>query len=345
MITAASFEARDARASEPEPIALRYEAGAACPSESAFVERVRAYTTRWSRVRNDTGNARAIRVQANARAHESSARGQLTVTGIDGEATERTLSAPNCDALAEALAIMVAVAIDPSALTGHDAEPAPPAPDLPPRKAEPEPLVVTTSPADAARTEPPKRSVAARPSSDRLRMSAAVRGAVTSTVIQAALPVGELAVAIEGSFEHLPAWVRPSLSIGLRRSLPTDVALRGGTIEFLWTAANVRLCPLGVATLHGAIDLALCVEADIGVLHAEAQGYDDSRKSSLFWLDWGASTRGALALGKHAFVDASVAILAPSAHSRRPFELASGALASRAPVVGILAGAGVGLRF
>lgn len=344
-MAAASFETRDAHASEPESIVLRYEAGAACPSESAFVDRVRAYTTRWSRVPTDAGGVRSIRVRANARAHESSARGQLTVTGTDGEATERTLSAPNCDALAEALAIMVAVAIDPSALTAHETEPSPAPTEEAPRETESLPLLVTTPPTEAARNEMPKPIVGEPHPSVRLRMSAALRGAVTSTVIDTALPVGELAIAIEGSFERLPAWVRPSLSVGLRRSLPTDVSLRGGTIEFLWTAANVRLCPLGSSTMRGAVDLALCAEADIGVLDAEARGYDDSRKSSLFWLDWGASARGALSLGTRAFVDVSVAMLAPSAHSRRPFELASGALVSRAPVVGVLAGAGVGLRF
>jgi hypothetical protein len=173
-----------------------------------------------------------------------------------------------------------------------------------------------------------------------------VRLDVTSAVIDAALPVLGVSVEVEpslGSSRFIPRWFRPSLAVGLRQSLPTEVTLEGGSVEFLWTAGNLRLCPFRFAVREGVLDIALCAEADLGSLRARAQGFTQVGQRSSPWFDLGGSAYTAVSLTKDLFLSTNVEVIAP--FSRRPFALSNGAIVSRAPAVGLLGGLGVGLRF
>jgi hypothetical protein len=106
-----------------EPIHLEYRAGAGCPGEEAFVARVHA---RMARVRlvGAAEGARTFTVElSNAREHPS---GSVTVTGRARSEGARRLQADTCDEVADALALMVVLAIDPGALSAPEASPATP---------------------------------------------------------------------------------------------------------------------------------------------------------------------------------------------------------------------------
>ena len=327
-----------------EPIVLTYETDGACPSQADFFDMVRAYTTRWSAVAAGTTSVRTIHVHASA--GPSDGAGRLTVTNTSGITSERQFVGPSCEAVSRALAVMVAVAIDPHALS--QGEPASPTPEAPPPEPSPPPEVTPVleppPPPLVAPPTPPPPPPTEPPSS--IRLSSEVHLDVTSAVIDAALPVLGVSVEIEPSLARsrfIPSWFRPSVALGLRESLPTDVMLQGGSVEFLWTAGNLRLCPFRFSVRDDLLDIALCAETDLGSLRARAQGWKQIGQSSTPWFDAGGSAYAALSLTKALFLSTNVEVIAP--FTRRPFGLSNGAVISMAPAVGLLGGVGVGLRF
>src|SRR5258705_1914175 len=94
---------------EREDVVLRYDAPSACPDRAAL-EAMVGQRTPAARFVDGAERVFAITV----RASESGFAGELSVTGADGVA-DRTLTAARCDDLVGALALVVALAIDPEA--------------------------------------------------------------------------------------------------------------------------------------------------------------------------------------------------------------------------------------
>jgi len=325
-----------------EPIVFSYEAEGACPSKTEFIDMVRAYTTRWSPVSDGTTMARAIRVRASAESPGGT--GTLTLTGTSGKRSEREVVGPSCEAVSQALAIMVAVAIDPHAFSAVSPEPLPQLP--PPERPPPAPSPPTPRPEVGGVVAPPAPSLAPAPASEpSVQWSSDVRSELTNAVIAAALPGLGISVEIEPSLgkDAVPSWFKPALAVGFRQSLATEVGARVGSVEFLWRAGNVRLCPLRFSFHDRLVDISLCVETNIGRLNARAEGFRQTGPSAIPWVDVGGSTWMAVRLTKHAFLSTTVDVIAPQ--SRRRFELSDGALVSRAPAVGVLGGLGLGIHF
>ena len=238
-------------------------------------------------------------------------------------------------AVSRALALMVAVAIDPRA---GEAGPTTEAP------AEPEALEATPPSAEersnvAAPERAPARPALFRkngvPPSDAParawpRVSLELRAEATSAVVRGALFGGALTAKVELPPDAGPALLRawqPSLGLGIRQSLPKERSLRGGSAEFTWTAAHLHLCPFRV-TLRQRVALAPCAEANAGQLDVAARGV-------------GASVWTTVMLSRHVYVGSTLLVTAPA--TRRPFALASGAIVSDPPVVGVLGGIGLGI--
>jgi len=329
-----------------EPIVLHYAAGDLCPSEEDFIALVRAQTPRWTRVPEGVPSRRTMRVVLSTRAN--GADGKLVVATPKGGVSERAIEGPTCMAVSRALALMVAVAIDPRA---GEAGPTTEAP------AEPEALEATPPSAEersnvAAPERAPARPALFRkngvPPSDAParawpRVSLELRAEATSAVVRGALFGGALTAKVELPPDAGPALLRawqPSLGLGIRQSLPKERSLRGGSAEFTWTAAHLHLCPFRV-TLRQRVALAPCAEANAGQLDVAARGFGAARSVSTFWLDVGASVWTTVMLSRHVYVGSTLLVTAPA--TRRPFALASGAIVSDPPVVGVLGGIGLGI--
>src|SRR4051812_37917621 len=100
---------RSALADVPlEPVALSYQAPEACPSFEQFLTEVQRWTPRLRLARK---NEVARRFEA--RIAESGVEGQLVLEG--GGGGERAVKGANCQAVAELLALAVALAADPDA--------------------------------------------------------------------------------------------------------------------------------------------------------------------------------------------------------------------------------------
>ena len=348
----ASPKTAHADAPADEPIVVAYTAiDGACPAKDAFVASVRRYTTKWTPVDVGTG-LRSLQLRLGPRGADYA--GSLVVTTANGSASVRELVGPDCASVARALAVMVALAIDPLASV---AEPRPARePEVPPPSpgaeaeaggdaaAPPAPQPVSPPPPAARRESPPSRSSPSQPPNsppeDRAaHVTFAVEGRIelTSAVTTGALPVVGTALEMQGHLGSAwPTWLTPSIALGARQSLPKQISIGPGASEFLWTVATVRLCPVRFAALAGRLDVAPCAEMDVGTLRAEARGLPNARASSSAWFDRGGSLRVSHRISSAWGIGAGVLVTAPSSRDR--FALGSGQLISRAPAVGVTGG-------
>lgn len=329
---------------EAEPVALEYDAetraSGGCPSQAEFFATVRAYTSRWSAVPEGTKAERTFRVRLSARGDEWL--GTLVVANEAGPVAERQLVGPTCAGVARAMAIMVGVAIDHRATGPDDSMPRADERSAAPR-ADGRPAA---PPADGRREAPraERRAPTGRQQSPGPTIALDVRLESTSAVIRGALPGVGASMKLILPSPAEPRWLRgwkPSIGLGLRQSFPKERALRGGSVEFLWLAGNLRACPHEL-TVARIVDVAPCAEMNLGTLRSSARGFASARQASITWLDLGGSVWATVHLSKNVFLSSTVLVTAP--FFRRPFVLTSGTVAASVPAVGLLGGIGIGAR-
>jgi hypothetical protein len=107
---AASIAAAAPGRDDSEPVRLEYQADPACPTRAAFIDDVRARTSR-ARFTDDDPKARTIRVWARVSAGRGTGRLET------GASAPRQVSAESCADVVSALALIAALTIDPQAST------------------------------------------------------------------------------------------------------------------------------------------------------------------------------------------------------------------------------------
>lgn len=325
------FASASARA-QIEPIALTYEAAEQCPSEEEFVSKVRTFASRWSRVPEGTTAVRSIRVRLSSAPAKFI--GILTILDARGESFERTIAGPSCGEVTDALTVMVAVAIDPRG-AARDQPEAPVSNEVPPAVARETPI---------SRERPRQMSVRSESSSGGVQASFDLRAETMATVVRSALPGIGASMKLEPSSKGGPRWLRewmPAVGLGIRHSFSKERALPGGSVNFRWTAAHVRLCPFRL-TLLDAMEVSPCAEANLGRLQVSAEGFVNARAASSPSFDVGGSLWAAVNLSKRLFLSSTVLVAVPLI--RQPFALSNGVSLSSSPAVGVLGGIGLGVR-
>ncbi|MDF2697717.1 MAG: hypothetical protein K0S65_6100 [Labilithrix sp.] len=209
---------------EVEPIALSYEASNACPPEPDFVAAVQSHTRRWSRVPIGTPAVRTVRVRMQA--GRTKATGRLEVENRDGAVSERDITGPGCAEVAEALAVMVAVAIDPRAGTPDgpaETQEGPPEPKPPitePKAEPPAPPRSAPVRVDARKNDTRTARRDSRPD-EGLRIAFDLRAETTSAVIRGGLHGFGASVTLTPPPATSPrrelAISGPSLGLGIRQ--------------------------------------------------------------------------------------------------------------------------------
>jgi hypothetical protein len=111
-----------------EPVRLFYQAANGCPDESSFVARIRARSPR-ARVAWPGEAAREFTITLDDAPRAS---GSVTVKAVDRTEGGRRVEARTCAEVADALALVIALAIDPHASTGSEPPRMPPQPVSPP---------------------------------------------------------------------------------------------------------------------------------------------------------------------------------------------------------------------
>lgn len=256
-----------AAADETPAVVFRWNAPASCPSSADVEARIR---------RRIEAPRRSSRIDA--RLTEEGGE-QVVVVAIDG--VERTLRAPSCAAAADAVAVIVALALDANARREVDAgtsEPAALQPDASPSDAS---VGAVPDSADASLLAAPSPPDAAA-KDDRLRDGDANGRAVPAPMDRyAALALG--AVVDTSTLPH----VSPGIVIGgeLRRSvfagrlattwlLPQTVRGTSGDLAYSAAifAADLEATGCAVTSAIGWADFAGCLGVGIGVMHGASDG-------------------------------------------------------------------------
>jgi hypothetical protein len=268
--------ARGASAGEGE-LALRYEPTEGCPSRAEFEALVLA-RTRHVRF-TDGASRRSLVTLAHAKRGFV---GSLTLEGAPGRAM-REIEAPTCPQLADAMSLVVALAVDPEALLTPEAPatppapPASPAPPAPPASVPepiPEPSAVLSAPSpEPAPILPPPVS----------RHGFSLGAAVALETDIAPDPV--MGVALRAEYEVASSsWVAPSFGVELAGAASNLIeAAPAVAVRF----ATVRLDACPARALLGAtgVTLRACGAAALGVLDARGVGAPKPEDALRGWVD------------------------------------------------------------
>jgi hypothetical protein len=236
-----------------EVVELRYEAPAACPQRDAFAIAVLDRAPGASLV---TDPAPARRVFAISIAGDATGTGYLGTLAVTGSAT-RSLSAPSCDEVVSALALIAALAIDPEAT-------APPPP--------------TPQPAVSIGDTPPRPPPPPAPGRDGWQIVAI--GGATVDVTPGAMPIA----GVEGrrsrrGLGHVGAGV-----LAGRDAEQLDV----GTARFTWVVGRLSACWVWRQAASGAIESDLCGYAIGGTLAARGEDIVGAQGATRAWFAAGA---------------------------------------------------------
>ena len=270
---ASAQEAAPQQEAQAEPVRVSYAAPADCPSEGAFIERVRSRVQR-ARYAEPGELARAFEVTVRNAPSDTGFVGYLEFVGADGRHAERNVKGATCDELASSLALITALAIDDRIEPAEPAEmppiPAPPplAPSAPPKEAKPS---LVASPREPERAEPAAR--------ERLRWDLGLSaGTATWITSNAAVTLGAY---VELGAPKAGWSARLSVFDSRQTHTVTDV----GSADFATDWARLEACPIAVP-MSSRLSLIPCAAVDLGVLHASAvksPGLEPRASSNRLW--------------------------------------------------------------
>ncbi|MBN9160317.1 MAG: hypothetical protein BGO98_29700 [Myxococcales bacterium 68-20] len=316
-------DSRAATAEAVEPIALRYEGRDGCPTGAHFLGRIITHTSHWT-LANAEDNARLFvaRVERGSKGYT----GSLSVTGTDGAKSIRKVAGSSCDEVVRGLAMITAVAIDPTVIDARpdvvedEPLPVPPvenAPPCPVQPAEKRSPISRLHPAS-----PPKRYAVVYAEGGPGVSSALVGSPVTIITVEVGVRLPPLR----------RRWLAPSFTLGFRQSLPWGTQSGTGQSQFLWTAGAVGVCPVAFPAGE-SLDVTPCVSVDAGTLFAKTTGLPRNDLAHRFWLDVGLNAGIRWALSPKASLRALAGVVFPLTRDR--FLLEDASLVSQAPPVGV----------
>lgn len=285
---------------------IQYDAPGNCPADAAFRAEIRARTPRLDQPPPDGG-----RHTYAAKLREDGSRfvGELTITDPDGTSGVRQVVGDRCDDAASALALIIAIGIDPNASTA----PAPAAPPSrrPPTRPQALPPQPSPPPPAAPRVVAPSP---VRPAS--WAWSAAFDGLLLGGV--APDPSLGAAIGVEAAPPAGRAW-SPAFRVGLAYA---DNALTGGAdrdAAFQWIAVPLALRLLNVR-FGERVWVAPWLTADMGVIRARGRAVAEPQQQTRLWLDVAATGRTTVTLGHGWFVEGSLSAVVPIARHAFVFE-------------------------
>jgi hypothetical protein len=252
-------------AEAPRPISIAYEASESCPAAGDFLARLRELAPRVPVVEPNRADRRyRIRLVGEA----SGFRGTIfEQPAAAAEVAVRDAEAPSCSELADALALIVAIAADPSAAGGRLPPPAPvasfaatPPPPPPPASAPP-------APPEPPPPRPPDNGPNAAPKPWHLDIGAA------GSMLIGLGPDPLAAVPVSLSLYRGDAR-GSSLGVSFVRPWTAHVSGVGSDGSASWTFVGLRFCQSLYAPGDASWSLGGCAETTAGALHAEGATTD-----------------------------------------------------------------------
>ena len=257
------------------PVQLRYSEGSTCGSATALATRLTA--------RGVTLSPAGTELDVVATTRAEGAEATFVLVGREGEA-RRTLAAETCDAVLDAVAFAVELALSGGAIdvapTPTVVESVPPAPSPPPPA--PPPPAFQPAPRRAA----PSRAV---------EWSFGGRGGIASGTSPRVSPV----VAIHGRVElPLGRLLVPALELGAVFALPTTTTRANVEVAFASQAAFLNVCPIRLRNEAATLQLTPCARVEVGRIEAKTDAVAGAK------LTQNPSVAAGLAISGRAFVAA-----------------------------------------
>src|SRR5580692_132000 len=331
-----------------EPIRLDYRAAGTCPDEAAFLARIRARTAQ-VRAAMPGELARTFSVTLDEGAVPS---GQVQIVSVDGPLRLRRVQAGTCSEVADALALVVALALDPqSTVAAPEAStldapaPAPPESLSPPTApvptapfVEPTPSATPESaPHRPQRARPPTRPSTSAASTDygtiSLGAGVSLFTGVSPNVLLGVSPFAGWRMATRGALD-------PSVRLSFFRAASGPLAAGGADAAFTWTVGRLDLCPFSFGV---ALRVATCGRVEAGALEVAASDIAPARDAVKPWFAAGPVVRGARSFYRWAFLDLDLGGLLRVTNDRFYFE--PNTTVYRVPLVGVGAAVGLGVHF
>jgi hypothetical protein len=332
-----------------------YEATAGCPSRTDFEDRL------WSRMpAHESASISPRRIEARLQRSGTRVAGSVVLTDASGAVTTRRIVAASCSEAVDALALIVALTVDPMEAHGgtpppqEDGATAPGAAgathgdrgDATPGETKtnaPAPTSVPKPPVDTGRSPPPappvsgvqESSAAVAPSSRRSRFGVSASFLVASGVVPGASPGGE--VAVVASTSGVPAL---SLRFGGRLVASAGTASDEGEASFSWWSGFAGGC-LG-SDASAALVLSGCAVYELGRLGAGGSRTENPSSSGTMWQALGPELRFEWVFAAPFALNAGVAGMFPLRAER--FWLGNDVV-FRVPPAGIRAEIGAVVRF
>lgn len=256
-----------------EDVHIEYGAPATCPSEAWVLGRISGRTDRFRQV--DVDNA-ARKFVIHIDTFGSSFAGTLEVTEREPEprSTSRRIEGPRCEDVADGLALIAALTIDPRAKLQASEE----------KRVEVAPPRPKESPPPPGR--PPVRKAPPRPSiTPYWELGAGFSG--MSGPAPAFLYGVEAFV--EGGWLAEHRWFSPGFRLSGRHARHDDLAVGQGSVFFRLTTLAVDVCPIRAPV--PAVGVRLCANGELGWLDAEGAGVPNIEQSHRGWAALGGALR------------------------------------------------------
>ena len=316
---------------DEEPVFLEYHAPAACENDAQFFARARSRAPRMRLARPDE-RARMFVVDIEQRSGRTS--GRLTVRNPEGRQTVREIEARDCSEAVDALALIVALAVNPRAADAPAATASPRAADAPPSAVNPPradapraaPTAEPIAPAPAAQPNAPSPSprpppatsdsAGAPPESAGAATSAdaalwAFRAGVAAWGIGAIAPEPLIGARASGEVLSLaPRVIAPSFRASAGYATHAGFVVDGGTAHFGYAGASFEICPLRLPA-SGPLLFRPCALADVGAVFAQGADALNARGDTRPFAALGAGGRVEWALGRRVGLDLDVGCTFP----------------------------------
>lgn len=351
LLAAAAFGAEVAvAAAKPSlPVAtanLELDADPSCTTRADLITRVRARSPRVRFV--DDGSGLAIRVQISTT--PGGAAGDVTLTSAGSKPSLRHVPAHSCNEAADAVALIIAVTLDPTAdmrantSTVVDrataAVGAPSSANEHANKAGSAAKSGANRASPAATAQPPGANevVASAESSGRAAFGAQLAAETFIGVAPGAMP--SVALFAMARFDRPSLW-SPALVLGVRHAWRTDVQEQGGSASFTLDAATLDACP--VRFRLGVVEARPCGSALLGRMSARGTDtFNPAAESARpFWVVGGAAV---LTADLGSLIEASGRVAVGANLVRDSFEF-SPAIFHAVPPVSAAASVGIGLHW
>jgi hypothetical protein len=239
---------------------LDVDAQPSCSSRDELIARIAARSTRIRFVDDGDGIPRmTARIDA---APKGLVVAELTVVEPDGRRFSRRLEAPSCAAATDALALVVAITLDPSASLAE----APPDASATTKVAPPPPpettVARTASPAGAGAVAPPVASTR--------RLTVAVTGEVIAGPAPTVMP--GVAMEIQAALDRTSLW-SPAIILTLSHLWSGVQSEPGGDADFVLDLVGLEACPVRLTA--ALLEARACAAGALGRLTANGSNTYD----------------------------------------------------------------------